>query len=139
MNKIILNTFQKFVTMNQLFQRWQKVAVLAALLFFVVGLKMTYAQTVDNPFGGDKPNGPLLVNYYTGLLSILTMVWAEVAKALGLKKRVNSFVFVVIAGGITIAGAFIAFDFVDAIQGVFGKETANAPRFKAVCRLLTSA
>jgi hypothetical protein len=53
---------------------------------------------------------------YSALVGALTMTWGLVANALGLKKDINKFVFVVIAGAIVIIGIFLALGFGDGIS-----------------------
>lgn len=72
-----------------------------------------------NPFDGDTPNPAAIINWYQTLLAGLTLVWGETAKALGIKAKVKEIIFVVIAGGIAIAGVLINFGLVDSIPALF--------------------
>lgn len=72
-----------------------------------------------NPFDGDTANPTAIINWYQTLLAGLTLVWGEVAKALGIKAVVKEIVFVVIAGGVAIAGVLINYGLVDSIPALF--------------------
>lgn len=84
------------------------------------------AQSVDTTglgdngaFEGDRPDTSELLNIYYLLLGALNMVWGIVAKAFGLKEKFNNFIFVVISGGIVIAGGFMAFGWVEFLPSIF--------------------
>ena len=60
----------------------------------------------DDTFEGDRPDTGKLITWYDMLLGAFTMTWGFIAKAFRIDKKVNDFVFVVLAGGITIGGIF---------------------------------
>ena len=78
------------------------------------------AQAVDttglanNPVLTD-PDITQMINAYELLYGALVIGWGVAAKLLGLKARVSHFVFVVLAGGLVLAGAFIAFGLAETI------------------------
>jgi len=77
------------------------------------------AQTVDTTGLADnplfvEPKLDTLLNVYNVLYGALVIVWGYIGKALNLKAKVGNFVFVVVAGGVVLAGAFVAFGFAKA-------------------------
>jgi len=86
------------------------------------------AQIADEAFKGIKPDLDKLTNIFNVLIGALTIVWGVVAKALGLKERLNKkkkrFVIGVAAGGIVIAGIFVAFGLAEGLPGVVSMFTA---------------
>ena len=90
--------------------------LLSLLLLCVVN---AIAQAVDTTGLADnplfvEPRLDTLLNVYNVLYGALVIVWGYVGKALNLKAKVGNFVFVVLAGGVVLAGAFIAFGFAKA-------------------------
>ncbi|MCA9366780.1 hypothetical protein KC887_00745 [Candidatus Kaiserbacteria bacterium] len=96
-------------------------AVPIILLLFAVSLT---AQAVDttglanNPIY-TEPRLDKLLNAFNVLYGALVIVWGYVAKSFNLNAKVNNFVFVVLAGGIVLGGAFIAFGFAKALPLAF--------------------
>jgi len=82
----------------------------------VVVVEQTPTDPVFDP--SDRPDIVELTDFYNVVLGGLLMLWGFIARAFRIDKKVNDFVFVVIAGGITIAGALIWWGFADGISAV---------------------
>ncbi len=87
--------------------------------FFLLAFSAAFGQAVDttglagNPVF-DEPRLDTLLNAYNILYGALVIVWGYVAKAFKLNAKFSNFVFVVLAGGVVIGGAFIGFGFTKA-------------------------
>lgn len=97
------------------------IIMIAAMIAAIVAVT---AQTVDttglveNPVLTD-PTVTNLLDAYNVLYGALVIAWGYVAKLLGLKAKVSNFVFVVLAGGAVLAGAFIMFGIGKALPLLF--------------------
>ena len=87
--------------------------------FMLMAIAAAFGQVVDttgladNPVF-DEPRLDTLLNAYNILYGALVIIWGYVGKAFNLQSKVSNFVFVVLAGGVVIGGAFIAFGFAKA-------------------------
>lgn len=85
--------------------------ILTFVLAFIV--LIAFGQIPDttliNDGLGEAPNVESLANIYYAIYGALVFIWGFIAKAFGLNKKVKSFVFVVIAGGLVLAGGFVYF------------------------------
>jgi len=75
-------------------------------------------------FDGEKPDLDLILNWYNGLIALLTMLWGFIAKAFKIDKKVNNFVFVVLAGGIAIIAIFVYWGLAGGITAALSVLTA---------------
>jgi hypothetical protein len=73
----------------------------------------------DNEFGSEKPNLPAITDYYNSLLGVLTFLWGFIARAFRLNVKFPNFVFVVLAGGVTLAGIFIHYGLTGGLTAAF--------------------
>lgn len=96
-----------------------------ALVFVSFSAINLVAQVVDTTGVGnfspadDLSNLSGWLNWYNALYGVLVIGWGFLAKAFGLKAKVSNFVFVVAAGGLVLAGAFIGLGFSKAFPLVF--------------------
>lgn len=89
------------------------------LLFVAAPLVFVCAQvpSIDTtgattgPFLDGSTNLGEMVQWYHILYGALVVLWGYVAKAFGLQTKVKEFVFVVLAGGLVLIGAFVALGF----------------------------
>lgn len=102
-----------------------KLILCCFLLMSFMAIMPVFGQVVDttgladNPVFSDPSLGKM-VNTYHVIFGALIIVWGYVAKAFGLKKTFkNNFVFVVLAGGICIAGVFIQAGLASGISLIF--------------------
>jgi|GEM_PF-5587031 len=90
--------------------------ILGALLL-VIGPFCLIAQSIDttgiaeNPFPDGTTSVGQLVSMFDVLYGALVIVWGYIGKALNLKSKVPNYVFVVLAGGVVLAVAFVALGF----------------------------
>ena len=96
----------------------KKIIALTSILFWssLFCFVAVFAQTETDQFPVTTPE---ILDYYNAVLSGLVFLWGTVAKAFKLNTKVDNFVFVVIAGAVTISGVFIALGFADGIQAAF--------------------
>jgi len=78
--------------------------VMVLLLLFVAVAVFAQGLDVDH-----------FVGKYEAIFGGLVLVWGEIAKMFGLKKKVKSFYFVVLAGAIVIGGIFMTMGWADGI------------------------
>lgn len=98
-------------------------------VFFLTALALVLAaaltgQTVDTTGLADNPvlvdpTVKNMVDVYNILYGALVIAWGYIAKLIGLKGKVGNFVFIVLAGGVVIAGGFVAFGFGKAFPLLF--------------------
>lgn len=96
-------------------------AIPVLLLIFAAALSAQAVDTTglaDNPIY-TEPRLDKLLNAFNILYGALVITWGYVAKSFGLKAKVSNFVFVILAGGVVLAGAFVAFGFAKALPLAF--------------------
>lgn len=96
-------------------------AIPVLMLIFGAALSAQAVDTTglaDNPIF-TEPKLAQLLNAFNILYGALVIVWGYVAKSFKLQAKVSNFVFVVLAGGVVLAGAFIAFGFAKALPLAF--------------------
>jgi len=94
------------------------------LTILLVMVTAVTGQTVDTTGIADAPlfhdvSVDSMINTYNIIYGALVILVGYISKALGLKAKVNNFIFVIIAGGLVLAGAFIAFGFSKALPLAF--------------------
>lgn len=92
------------------------------LLFFVT---IAFGQTIDTTGLSDQPfpgGGTLneLLGLYETLYMGLIIVWGYVAKLLKLSFKPGKFIFVILAGGIVLGGAFLWLGWAKVVPLLFG-------------------
>lgn len=101
--------------MKYLLKSWTFLIVVSVCLVMVP--EGVFGQTVDTTGTGgifdSLPNADELLNIYNAIYGALVILWGFIAQAFGLKDKVKSFVFVVVAGGLVLAGGFVAFGVMD--------------------------
>lgn len=85
--------------------------LMLVVLAWMTGQVVDTTGLADNPGFTDPASLTKLIEPYQVLYSALIIIWGYLGKFLGLKAKVSNYVWVVVAGGIVVAGAFIAYGF----------------------------
>lgn len=101
-----------------------KFALFAVLSFLCLFVTPIVAQMVDTTGVSDftlvESEGVAgMLNAYNVLYGALVIAWGYIAKLIGIETKPNRFVFIILAGGVVLAGAFMAFGVSSAFPLVF--------------------
>jgi len=92
------------------------------LMIAVATISFGQIDTVvlDNPvFPGGETDSVELLNIYNAIYSALVIVWGYVARLFKINVSANKYIFVVLAGGLVLGGAFYALGFSEVFPLVF--------------------
>ncbi len=114
----------------------------ALMPFLVTAQAVDTTGISDNPFPDGTASLGKLVDMYDLLYGALVIIWGYIGKALKLDTKVPNYVFVVLAGGIVLAIAFVLLGFSNVFPLIFSFLSAIGVYdllFKPVTRALLAS